>query len=84
MKNVKRCSAICLIMGCLLTGSVIKATEKAAEPEIYEYEQNGDEITISGLCPGKNKNVTEVLIPGTIGDIPVTGIAEKAFCFLAI
>ena len=84
MKNGKRGSAICLIMVCLLMGSVIKAAERAAEPGIYEYEQNGDEITISGLRPGEDRNVTEVLIPETIGDIPVTGIAEKAFCFSAI
>ena len=79
MKNVKRCFAICLITACLMMGSGIRVTEGASEPEIYEYEQNGDEITISGLCPGKDRNVTEILIPEMIGDVPVTGIAEKAF-----
>lgn len=74
MKAISRCGAILLI--CCLLMALLPVSASADTYDIFTYEINSGEVTITGCA----KNTTgKVVIPDTIEGYPVTAIGEKAF-----
>lgn len=46
---------------------------------IFEYEDNGGELTIKHLKSGVKDTLTSIVIPETIGGKPVSCISDYAF-----
>ena len=76
MKNSKKITLILFIIA--LVSCICMVTASAENEGPYVYEISDGEVTIMKCDPSVEG---DIIIPQTLGGIPVTGIAEKAFYY---
>ncbi len=76
MKRIKKVSLMFVFM--LIAAALCIVTASAANEGHYVYEINSGEVTITG-CERSIEG--DVVIPETLGGIPVTAIGDKAFYY---
>ena len=79
--NCKRCGQTIdsTDLFCKHCGGPISVSDAPTAPDLFEYQENMSEITITGLNKEKAKKLTTIIIPEHIDGKPVTKIGGSAF-----